>query len=118
MPRGDFPTTTDRILVVSSHPLLREGLKLIIEEATSATVTTADNEVSAVYLASELTPSVIVIDHSDTKASNLDSLFQHQGYPVRVVVIGRNDNMIAVYSRSKLRTATLQNFIKLIRESK
>ena len=100
--------------MVSSCPLLREGLKLIIEEATSASVTTATDDVSAIHLASEITPTVIVVGRPDTKASGLDSLFQHQGYPTKVVIIGRDDNRIAIYSRSEVETATLKDLIKSI----
>lgn len=109
---------TERILVVSGRPLLCEGLKLIIEEAALATVTTAPDEVSAARLVAEFAPGVIVIDRPDTGAADLNYLFQHQDYPVKVIVIGWNDDKIAAYSRQALQTATLQNLIKVIRETK
>ena len=109
---------TERILVVSGRPLLCEGLKLIIEEAALATVTTAPDEVSATRLVAEFAPSIIVIDRPDAGAADLNYLFQHQDYPVKVVVIGWNDNKIAAYSRRAVQTATLRNLIKVIRETK
>jgi len=79
-------------------------------------VTIASNEASAPQLSSELAPGVIVIDRPDTKATSLDFFFQHQDYPVRVVVVGWNDDKIAVYSRSTVQTATLRNLIKGIKK--
>ena len=96
--------------------MLREGLKLIIEEETSAFVTIIPSEASASQLSPESAPGVIVIDQPDIKAMGLDLLFQHQDYPVRIVVVGRNDDKIAVYSRSPAKAATLRNLIKVIKE--
>jgi len=96
--------------------LLREGLKLIIEEETSAIVTIATDETSAPQLLSELAPGVIVIDRPDIKATGLDFLFQYQENPVRVMVVGWNDDKIANYTRSTAKAATLQNLIKIIKE--
>jgi DNA-binding NarL/FixJ family response regulator len=104
--------------VVSPSPLLREGLKLIIEESIPVSVTVAAGDASAACLTVELAPSVIVVDRPDTRALDLDELFQHQGYPVKVVIIGWDDNRMAVYSRSEVETATLGNLIRLIEETK
>jgi DNA-binding NarL/FixJ family response regulator len=114
-PEESFDTNIERILVISPSPLLREGLKLIIEESIPASVTMADDGVSAARLVVELAPSVIVVDRPDTKASDLDRLFQAQGFPSKVVIIGWDENKIAVYSRSEVETATLGNLITLLR---
>jgi len=92
-------------------------LKLIIEEAISAVVTTAPDGVGAARLMAEFTPSVIVIDRPDTAAVDLNFFFQHEDYPVKVVAIGWNDDKIVVYSRSTVQPATIQNLIKVIREN-
>jgi len=92
-------------------------LKLIIEEAMPAVVTTVPDGVSAARLMAEFTPSVIVIDRPDTAAVDLNFFFQHEDYPVKVVVIGWNDDKIAVYSRPTVQPATIRNLIKVIRKN-
>lgn len=78
-------------------------------------VTTAPNEVSAGSLVAEFNPSVIVIDRTDTEAADaLSFCFQHKDYPVKVVVVGWNDDKIAVYSRARVQPATIQNLIRAI----
>ena len=83
-------TNTQHILVVSERPILCEGLKLIIKEAMPAVVTIAPDGVSTARLMAEFTPSVIVIDRPDTAAVDLNFFFQHEDYPVKVMVIGWN----------------------------
>ncbi len=107
---------TGSILVVSSQPLFREGLKLLIEEATCALVTTAPHEVDAIHLIPEFTPSIVIIARPDIKTTGLDSLFRHEGYPAKVVFIGWEDDVIVVYSRSKVRKAKLTELINIIKK--
>ncbi|MFC1916145.1 hypothetical protein ACFLW4_05590 [Chloroflexota bacterium] len=118
MQRDLFTMNAGGILIVSEQPLLRDVLKLTVEKAGLMTVATASDEISAARLASELAPSVIVLDRPDTRATDLDSFFQGEDYSIKVVVIGCNDDKIAVYSRSTGRTATLQNLIKAIKKKK
>ena len=108
---------TQHILVISKRPIFCEGLKLIIEKAISATVTTAPNGVNAAIRRPAFTPNVIIIDRPDTAAVDLKLFFQHEEYPAKVVVIGWNDDKIAVYSRSTVQPATIQNLIKVVRNN-
>lgn len=55
-----------RILIVSNRPLLREGLKCLVEEAGLPTVTTVADEKNAESIADEFAPDVVVIDRLDT----------------------------------------------------
>ncbi len=107
---------TESILVVSSKPLFREALKLLIEKATCALVTTAPDEVDITQLISEFTPNIVVIDRPDIKATGLDSLFRQDDYPAKVVLIGWEDDIIVVYSRSKVRKAKLTGLINIIKK--
>lgn len=109
---------TEHILVVSSKPLFCEGLKLLIEEAGLGTVITASSDNSAARLAQELAPSVTVLDRPDTRPTNLKQFFRRQNHSEKVVVVGWNDDKIAVYSRCMVEAATLKNLIKVIKEIK
>ncbi len=64
--RRFFVMNTECILVISERPLLREGLKLIIEEATSALVTTATKFPRAVNRATDLGSSLMARQASAT----------------------------------------------------
>ena len=80
-----------------------------------STVTTAPNEVSAGSLIAEFAPSVIIIDRTDTEsADGLSFCFQHKDYTVKVVVVGWNDDKIAVYSRAMVQPATIENLTRAI----
>jgi len=104
------------ILVISNRPLLREGVKLIIKDFTF-TVIIVSNELSASRLISKYSPSFIVVDRPNTKDVKLDRLFRSIDYPIKVVVIGWDDDKIAVFSRTALEKATRENLIKVIIEN-
>ena len=90
-------------------------MKLLIEKAVGSIITTAPNEVSAGSLVAEFNPSVIVIDRPDTEAADdLSFCFQHKDYPVKVIVVGWNDDKIAVYSRATVQPATVENLTRAI----
>ena len=102
------------IVVVSERPMFREGLKRLIEEAGLATVITAPDEESAESLAVEVAPDIVVIDRPDTRVDDLTYFSLGQDKPAKVVVLGWNDDKLAVYSCRLVLTATLQNLIKAI----
>jgi DNA-binding NarL/FixJ family response regulator len=102
-------------LVVSERPLVCDGLKRIIEEVAETTVTAVRDEKTAFSLAVELTPAVVVVDRPDIRATDLDCFFTHENGVVKVIVIGRNDDKIAVYSRLPVQAATQENFAKAIK---
>ena len=104
------------ILVISNRPLLREGVKLIIKDFTF-TVIIVSNELSASRLISKYSPSIIVVDRPNTKDVKLDRLFRSIDYPIKVVVIGWDDDKIAIFSRTALEKATRENLIKVIIEN-
>ena len=88
---------------------------MLIEKAVVSKVSTAPNEVSAAPLIAEFAPSVIITDRTDTEtADRLSFYFQHKDYAVKVVVVGWNDDKIAVYSRDMVQPATIENLAKAI----
>ena len=110
-------TKSERILVVSERPILRQALKSLIEEAVSATVITAPNERSAARLVAELAPTTIIIGRPDTGAEGLGYLFQHQDQVVKVVLLGWSDDKLAVYCRQAVQPATQRNLMEAISEN-
>jgi len=106
----------ENILVISNRPLLREGVKFIIRDST-CNVITVSSELSASRLISQYSPSAIVVDQPNTKEVKLDRLFRSIDYPVKVVVIGWDDDKIAIFSRAALAEATRENLIKAVIEN-
>ena len=105
-----------RIVVVSECPMFREGLKRLIEEAgVPAVVTASDNE-SIRSLVVEAAPDVVVVARLDTSANGLVYFLQRQEKPTKVIVVGWDDDKLAVYSRLPLLPATLKNFIEVLRK--
>lgn len=117
MPRENSAMRESRnILIISNRPLLREGVKLIIKDITFTVINVSD-ELSDSRFISEYSPSVIVVDRPNTKDVKLDRLFRSIDYPVKVVVIGWDDDKIAIFSRTALEKATRENLIKVITEN-
>lgn len=108
---------TKLILVIMKQPLLREGLKYLIEESGVARVVTAPAEQDAERLVAEMAPDVVVIERGDTAVNNLSHFFHWQDKPSRVVVLGWKDDKLAVYSRWPVLPATVENLIRAITET-
>lgn len=104
------------ILIISKRPLLREGMKLVIEENNFA-VFFATSEKRALNLIEKHVPSVIVIDRPNTNDVQLDYLLRHIDYPVKIVIIGWDDEKIAIHKHYTFDKATRENLIKVITEN-
>ena len=108
----------EQVVIVSSREVFCKGLKLMIEEQELARVTTVADEGSAADVVAKLVPGIVIVDRPDTKAVDLDYFFQRGDHPVKVVVIGWDNNQMAVYSRQMVEEATLQNLLEVIREER
>ena len=62
----------------------------------------------------ELESDVVIVDRPDVRDKDLDYLFHRQGRPTSIVVIGWEDDIIAVYSRRVVWGVTLENLVKFI----
>jgi hypothetical protein len=107
----------ERILIVSERPLLCEGLKKIIEEAMPAALVTISGERGVKHIITEFAPGIMLIDRPSAEATNLDHLLGQVEYPVKVIVIGFNDDQIVVYSQVRRQTASFENLITALSEN-
>jgi hypothetical protein len=108
---------TERILIVSERPLLCEGLKKIIEEAMPAALVTISGERGVKHIITEFAPGIILIDRPSAEATSLDHIFGQVEYPVKVIVIGFNDDQILVYSQGRRQAASFENLIMALSEN-
>jgi hypothetical protein len=106
----------ERILIVSERPLLCEGLKKIIEEVMPAALVTISGERGVKHIITEFAPGTILVDRPSAEATSLDHLFGQLEYPVKIIVIGFNDNQILVYSQGRRQAASFENLIMALSE--
>jgi len=102
------------VLVLSDTPLLREIIKQTVERIASTEITFAVNEATASQLSSKPACDVIIAVCKNVRDVNLNRFFRHHDHLARIIVIGWDEEQIAVYSRSNLTKATLRNLTKVL----
>ena len=71
--RGDEPTMTTRILLVDDHPIVREGLRTVLQRQPGCEVVgEASDGVEALDKAESLRPDVMVLDVTMPKLSGIE----------------------------------------------
>lgn len=103
-------------LVISNQPLHRDGLRLIVQQATSMTVTTAPNTSSGVRLATKFKPAIIVIDAKQIDAAVPLPFLERADGDVTVVTIDWKADSMVIYSRTAGLPATLNNLFKVLKK--
>ena len=107
--------TENIALVISKRPLLCSGLKHLIETEGLATVFTAADENSAASLFNDVSPDIVLIEHSDTKSSDVPKFLRCRDRPTRVIILGWNDNKLLDCFFQQEMEATVENIMKVIR---
>lgn len=89
------------VLIVDDHPLMRRGLKQLLELSNEFTVINeASNGNEAITLASKLLPDLILLDLNMKGLSGLDTLkaLRDEGIASRIIIITVSDNRNDVYA--------------------
>lgn len=90
-----------RILIVDDHPLMRRGIKQLLQlEPTFDIVGEASNGNEAITLASELQPDLIVLDLNMKGLSGLDTLkaLRNDGIDARIIILTVSDAKSDIYT--------------------
>lgn len=103
-----------RILIISQLPVLSEGLKRLVEDTNLNGITIVADNPDTTQALTELDPDVVILDSPDISVKHLDHLFQQHDKLMKIIVIGWADNKLAVYSRSGVQAATIENLMKAI----
>ncbi|MBI5473431.1 MAG: response regulator transcription factor [Ignavibacteriae bacterium] len=78
------------ILIADDHPLIRKGLKEVIEESTEFTIVaeTGDGE-SALQFVEQFQPDILILDHNMPKKNGLDVAreLREKNNPVKIIVL-------------------------------
>lgn len=102
------------ILVVSEKPVFCEILKHLLEEAGWQKVVIASSKRSASRLAAELSSVAILLDQPDTRVEDLSHLFPRSDQTINIMVLGWNDNKLAIYRRRVIEPATCLSLVESI----
>lgn len=90
-----------KILLIDDHPLMRQGMRQLIELETNFTVVgEASNGMDGVKLAVELEPDLIILDLNMKGISGLDTLraLRAQGIDARIVVLTVSDEQSDIFA--------------------
>ncbi|HEY1791755.1 MAG TPA: response regulator transcription factor [Opitutaceae bacterium] len=102
-----------KILIVDDHPLVREGLKLLINQERDLTVCgEVGGCAEALDVVNRLQPDAAIVDLSLGAESGLDLVKRLQGLPQapRVLVLSMHDE--AIYAERSLRAGALGYMMK------
>jgi DNA-binding NarL/FixJ family response regulator len=103
-----------RILLVDDHPLLRIGMRMIIEEKSKFEVCAeAESAPEAVALAQRLTPDLAIIDITLKSANGIEltKALRAQQPQLRILVVSMHDE--EVYAERALRAGAMGYLMKL-----
>ena len=78
-----------------------------------ATVMTAGDELDGIRIMDSSRIDTVIIDCSEAVNLDLNLIFKGKKYPYKAISVMKGD-ALAVYSRKQLRSASEQDFIKLV----
>ena len=104
-------------LIISKRPLLCEGLGYLIDELFETAIVKAPDEETAEQLCAGFVPDLIIVDRPKAKAYGQMCSLWALNSEATVILVGWEDNDLAVFSCERVMPATLQNLIESVRES-
>jgi len=106
-----------RILIVSSHPLFRDGLKSLLHKRDGARVEivgTARNTDEAIAALKTHYPDLVIVDHDDTSINRDEFLarFIEDQQPMRVVLVSlKETGPVVVYDRRTVAAGQIDDWL-------
>ncbi|HEY4300124.1 MAG TPA: response regulator transcription factor [Candidatus Didemnitutus sp.] len=113
IPRGATPMSHVRILLVDDHPLMRQGLRSLLEQDRRFEIVgEADNAPRAMELATKLRPNLAVVDISlrSTNGIELTKGLRAQVPTMAVLIMSMHDE--DVYAERALRAGAMGYLMK------
>ena len=104
-------------LIISKRPLLCEGLGCLIDEMLKTAIIKAPDEETAEYLCAGFAPDLIIIDRPKAQAYGQMGSFWASNSEATVILLGWEDDELAVFSCERVMPATLQNLVKSVKQS-
>jgi hypothetical protein len=104
-------------LIISKLPLLCESLGCLIDEMLETSIIKATDEETAEYLCAGFAPDLIIIDRPKAQAYGQMCSFWASNSEAVLILLGWEDDELAVFSCKRVLPATLQNLVKSVKES-
>lgn len=105
-----------RVLIVSGHPLFRQGLQRLLSGQAGVEVigVAADGE-EARRLIADLRPHTVIIDQEDSTLSGQDVLsYFHEGSELQLILLTLAEETMVIYRRQEVSRATLEELVNAI----
>ena len=106
------------IVIISKVPLHCEALKSIAKEVTPSRVFIYSDLARGINRAIQLAPALLFIEDHHVGPKEFESFFEHNGRDTKVVVIDWDDNKMAIYSRTAMFEATMENLSQVMKSIK
>ena len=104
-------------VIISKRPLLSEGLGCLVDEMLETAIIQAPDEETAEHLCAGFVPDLIIVDRPKAQAYGQMCSFWTSNGEATVILLGWEDNELAVFSCERVMPATLQNLIESVKES-
>ena len=106
------------IVIISKVPLYCEALKSIVKEVTPSRVFIYSDLARGINKAIQIAPALIFIEDQYVSPKEFEPLFEHTDRDTKVVVIDWDENKMAIYSRTAVSEATMENLSQVIKSIK
>ena len=104
-------------VIISKRPLFCEGLGYLIDEMLETAIIKAPDEETAEYLCAGFAPDLIIVDSLKAQAYGQMCSFWALNSEATVILLGWEDDELAVFACERVMPATLQNLAKSVKES-
>ena len=104
-------------VIISKRPLFCEGLGYLIDEMLETAIIKAPDEETAEHLCAGFAPDLIIVDSLKAQAYGQMCSFWALNSEATVILLGWEDDELAVFACERVMPATLQNLAKSVKES-
>lgn len=104
-----------KVLLISEHPLFREGLtRVLMKTEAYALVGVADSVAQAVEAAKDTSPDVIIFDGAGPEADEQDLAALLRLAPSQLVRLSLSDPEMTVISRRRVAEASVEDLLAAV----
>ncbi len=113
---GLVSSNATRVLIVSGHPLFRQGLqRLLSGQAGLDVIGVAVNGEEARQLIADLQPHTVIIDQDNSTLSDHDFLsYLREGTDLQLILLTLAEETMVIYRRQEVSRATLEELVSAI----
>lgn len=109
------------VVVVSRHPLFREGLVRLLKEQSAVEVVGAVGEwTEAQVLVARRKPDAVIVDHDEMQLQRLDlePLLWAETEGLKIIYVTLAGNEMVVHERRRVTNVTAEGLVQVLENSK